>query len=852
MLSVTVKGLWAQKVRFALTGLAVVLGVAFMTGTMVLTATMQRTFDGVFASANRGTDVIVRRGGSVQGDVSVVRDRLDAPVVTRVAAVDGVRAARGSIEEVTQLVRSDGTVTKTEGINVAIGTNWIDDATLNPFTLATGHAPAALDEVVVDQRTARHEHWSLGARLSVLTKSGPETLRLVGIATFGKDGKLAGRPGSTLVATNDATAQRLFGQPGRYDSVLVDGVAGLPPAALQARILASVATPGSGLEAVTGAQGTVDQQAGLKDQLHFFTQFLMAFAFVALFVGSFIIYNTFSIVVAQRSRDLARLRALGARRRQVVRSVLLESALVGILCAAIGVAAGVGLSFAMRAAIGASGLEVPNGAMVLSIGTVATAFAVGVAVSVLSAVVPARRAGRIPPMAALRDTAEYGTERTRRSSMGRIVIGGLMTAAGVACFAMGVSASGGALPLIGGGTLLTVLGVCTLGPVLVRPAVRILGLPLRGLGVTGRYARDNAARHPKRTNATASALMVGIALVGFITVLAASAKSSVEAFVDRSFRSDYVVESGSASQGFSSAIETDVRRIRQVTTLSPERVAPAEVSGKAAPVIGLDTSAIDRLYDLGVSSGSIAAVRGDGVAVSKTKASAAGVRVGDRVPFRFADGSTQTLTVRAVFDGNSVGGDADWLVGLDTYEAHVADQFDRRLFVKFEGTMTPAASRAALGTALQRWPNASVQDRAEFRAAIASKIDALLNLVYGLLGLALLIALIGIANTLALSVHERRQELGLLRALGMRRRQVRRAVRWESALIAVYGTLLGIGLGIGGAWGIVRALSDQGITRFVVPAGPLAIIVTMAGVAAIVAAAGPARRASKLRLLNRD
>jgi putative ABC transport system permease protein len=844
MLKLTVKGLWSHRLRYALTGLAIVLGVAFMAGTLVLSNTMQKTFDAVFASANKGTDVIVRRDGSIKGDAGVTRDRVDAAAIDHVAAVPGVQAAAGAIESTIQLVKADGTLTTTEGLDTALGTNWIGNTRLNPFTLVSGHAPAAANEVVLDKRTADQQHWTLGAPVSVLTKAGPETLRLVGTARYGN---FDGRPGASLIATDDETAQRLFAQPGKYDKVLAAAATGTTPAELDARIATAVATPGSGLEAVPAAQGTADEQAGLHDRLAFINQFLLAFAFIALFVGMFIVYNTFSIVVAQRSKDLAVLRSLGARRSQVRRSVVIESALVGAVCSGIGVAAGLGLAYAMRALIGASGVDLPAGPMVVSGGTVAIAFAVGVGVTVLSAFVPARRASRIPPMAALREIAV----EQRRPSAARVVSGILLTGAGIASFAAGVTTSAdGALLLIGAGALATILGVCVLAPALVGPVVRVLSVPLASFGMVGKYARENTERNPKRTSATASALMIGIALVGFITIFAASTKASVAAFVDHSFRADYVVDSGSESQGFSTSIENDIRAASGVAALSPERIAPAQVAGGTSPVIAMDTGAIEHLYDLGVSSGSIDAVHGDGIAVAKSKARADNVHVGDIVPFRFVDGQTVPMTVRAVFDGTSVGGDGDWIVGLDTFQAHVADQFDRRLFVSFESGVPAATSRTELEAALRPWPNASVQDGAEFRAAITAKIDALLNLVYGLLALALLIAVLGIANTLALSVHERRRELGLLRAIGMQRRQVRRAVRRESVLTAVLGTVLGLGLGVAGAWGIVKALSDQGVTHFVVPVGSLAIITVLAAVAGVLAAAGPARRAAKLDVLD--
>jgi putative ABC transport system permease protein len=844
MFSLTLKGLWAHKLRYALTSLAVVLGVGFMVGTKVLTDTMERTFEGVFDSANEGTDVIVRRDAAIDGELATARDRVEAGVVDRVAAVAGVDAARGSIQGVTQLVKADGTTSATDGLGVTMGANWIDDERLNPFSLSSGRAPRAPGEAVIDENTAKDQGRALGDSIRVLTHAGPAELTVVGTATYGA---LGGVPGSSLVATSDATAQRLFAQPGRYDSVLVAGAAGMTSAELTERIESSVASPGSGLEALTGDQDTADKQADFEDDLAFVRQFLMAFAYVALFVGMFIIYNTFSIVVAQRMRDLAMLRAIGARRGQVLRSVVLESIMVGLVSAAVGLAVGVGLSFGLRALLAAGGVDIPSGSLVVSSATITTAFVVGVGVSVLSAVMPAVRAGRVRPIAALRDVA---VDRSGLS-LGRVAFGLLLTAAGVVTFALGLSASGkDGLPLIGLGAMTVILGVFTLGPVLVGPAIRLLGAPTRLFGVTGKYARENARRNPKRTAATASALMIGVALVGFITILAASTKDSIAAAVNRSFRADYVVESGSWTQGFATTIEDDLRAVPEVALVSPVRSAPAEVDGSITDVMAVDTAVIDKLYDLKVTSGSITSVHGGAVAVTADKARDDGLSIGGKVAFRFADGETESLTVRAVYDGNAIGGEATWIVGLDTFERHVADQFDRRVFVTVAPGLAAAGSRAALDAALTEWPNAALQDQAQFKESIAGQIDQLLNLIYGLLALTVVIALIGIANTLALSVHERTRELGLLRAVGMHRRQLRRAVRWESLLIAVLGAALGAVLAIGGAWGVVKALDDQGVTQLTLPAVQLAVILGMAGVAGVLAATGPARRAAKLNVLE--
>ncbi|MGH2684294.1 MAG: ABC transporter permease, partial [Actinomycetota bacterium] len=664
MLKLTLKGLRAHKLRYLLTGLAVVLGVAFMAGTMVLTDTMEKTFDGVISTANDGTAVIVRQGAAIDGDFSGARERIDGTVVDQIAAIEGVDTARGSIQGFAQLVHADGTASANHGIGVTIGANWVDDERLSPFTLASGTAPASPDDAVLDKGTADEEGWTIGDRFTVLTKEGPHELTLVGTATYGD---IDGIPGSTLVATTDATAQALFAEPGRYDVALVAAADDITAADLKARLDLSIATTDSGLEAITGEADTADKQADLKDDLSFFNSFLMAFAYVALFVGTFIIYNTFSIVVAQRTKEMAMLRAIGARRKQVLRSIVLESVVVGIVAAALGLLGGIGLSYGLRALLGTAGLDIPSGSLVLAPNTIITAFVVGLTVSVLSAIGPAIRASRVRPMAALRDVA---IDRSGVSTA-RAITGMLLTAAGVTAFGAGVVGTGnGALSLLGLGTALVIVGIITLGPVLVRPVLRVLGAPIAATGITGRYARENAHRNPKRTAATASALMIGVALVGFITILASSTTASVEAAIDKSFRADYVIDSGSWDQGFAPSIEDDLAAVDGVERMSPMRSAPVEVEGGTTDVLAMDTSVLDQLYDLELTAGSLDAVKGDGVALKAQDADDKGLALGDSVTFRFAGGTDVPLRVRALYDSALPGaGHSSWLVGLDTFEA---------------------------------------------------------------------------------------------------------------------------------------------------------------------------------------
>ena len=844
MFNLTRKGLWAHKVRFLLTGLAVVLGVAFMAGTMILTDTMGKTFDGLFATSNEGIDVVVQRSATLETDIAEVQERVDADVLDRIREIEGVDAAAGSIQGFAQLVGADGEAIATDGLGGTLGTTWIDDERLNPFELLSGRAPEGPSEIVLDQATVEREGWALGDSVGVLAKDSTTPMSIVGTAGFGD---VEGVPGFTVIGADDATAQAMFAQPGSYDAVVVAADEDTTAAALTERITAEVGSPD--LEVLTGEADTATKQAEFKEDMSFFSTFLLAFAYISLFVGMFIIYNTFSIIIAQRMREMAMLRAVGASRRQVLRSVLVESAVIGAVASAVGLGAGVLMSFGLRALLSGVGLEIPSGDVVITTGTIATAFVVGITVTMVSSVGPALRASRIAPIAALRETAiERTTASLRRTVLGLAVLG-----AGVVGFAAGGTGLGaGAVRLLGIGVLTATLGVFVLGPVIARPAMHVLGLPTKVSGATGHLARENAKRNPRRSAATASALLIGVALVGFITILAASTKASTGEAVDRSLRADYVVNSGAwGSGGFGTSIEEDLRALPEVEALSPLRTVPAMVEGTTTKVSAFDTTVVEELVDFGVTAGDVADIHGDGIGLATDKATELGVGIGDPVTVGFSSTGDKELTVRALFDGDLVSaGGMDHVIGLDTFEANVTDVFDEQVYVSIDDDVAAATSTAAIERVLEAWPNAELQDQAGFKEAITDEIDTMLNLIYGLLALAVIIALIGIANTLALSVHERTRELGLLRAVGMTRRQLRTAIRWESVLISLLGTGLGFVIGVSGAWGITQAAADDGVTTLVIPGGQLAVIVGLAILAGVLAALGPARRAARLNVLE--
>ena len=844
VLVLTLKGLWAHKLRFLLTGVAVTLGVSFMSVSMILTDTMAATFDDVLAENNSGVDAIVQRPAAIEGLGDDVRERLDESTLLTVNEVDGVAAASGSVQGFAQLVRADGDVAQNV-MGATIGANWIDDARLNPFELADGDAPDGPGEAVVDRATVEGEGWTLGDSFTVLGKTGPKDLRLVGVATFGE---IDGIPGSTMIATDLVTAQTMFGEPGRFDAILVAKEGSLTADELALRLRA--AFPADDVEVLTGEADTAAKQDDLRENLKFFNTIQLSFAYIALFVGVFIIYNTFSIVVAQRTRDLALLRAIGASRGQVMRSVLIEALAVAAAAVGSGLVAGVGMSFALRALIAKVGLSIPSGPIVITTSTIVTSVVVGALVTVVSAVAPALRAGRVAPIAALRDVS---FDRSHLS-VKRAVSGVVVVAVGSLLSAAGVKGSGSsALTQLGLGAATTLVGLFVLGPVIARPIMRVLGIPARMTsGAVGHLAVENARRNPKRTAATAAALMIGVGLVGFITIVASSATVAVEQQVDQSFRADYVIESGQWGEGgLSPDLADELRTIPGVTTVAPVRVAPVLVDGDSTQVAGVDPSSLDAVYDLDPVYGRIADLGAGRVAVDSGTATDYRLEVGDHVTMTFARTGDVDLTVAMVFDTQFAGtGSTSWIVDLDSYEANVSDQYDRQVYVRFASSAEAVAARAAIDGVLDSWPNGELQDQAEFKQSIIAEINQLLNLIYGLLALAIIIALIGIANTLALSVHERTRELGLMRAVGMLRSQVRTLVRWESVLIAVFGTALGLILSLVGAWTIVQALADEGITEVVVPTGRIGVIVAVAVVAGVVAALLPARRAARLDVLR--
>ena len=846
MWRITVAGLIGHKLRYALTALAVLLGVAFMAGTFVFTDTIGRTFDGLFTDVYRGTAAVVRaeRPFSPTANFSSQRDRIDASLADRIRTVPGVADVRLGIEGYAQLVGSNGKAIGNPGAGApTLGEAWNDTVRMNPYHFVKGRPPYDATEVAIDKHSADVGHLKVSDRVLVLTKGAPARYTLTGIVRWGSaDSPL----GASITLFDRSTAARVLGEPGKVDEIAIAADPGVSQAQMVHRLRAAL--PSRKLDIVTGAQITREGQNEVRKALSFFDTFLLAFALIALFVGSFLIFNTFSIVVAQRLRELALLRAVGASRGQVMRSVLGESVLIGFLASAAGIGAGVGLAVGLRALLSAVGMDIPATGMVVTARTIVVCLVLGTAITVVAALSPARKAGRVPPVAALREVAI--SEETRRGR--RAVSGGSVVAAGAGALVLGLFADvDNSIAYVGAGAGLVFLGLAILGPLMARPLSRAVGAPLRWRGTVGQLARNNAARTPKRTASTAAALMVGVALVALMSVLASSLKASIGNVVDRTMRADFVVDSGGqpgSIAGFSPTLTARLAALPQVDTATGVRAGTVRIAGADKIVLGIDPRHVDALFDVGVTHGDLAGMTANGIAISQRAADDRHLVVGRRVAVTFTTTGTKDFTVQAIYSARDLAG--DYVLPLAAADANFPSKLDFQVYVKLAAGVAGKDGRSAVDRVLKAYPTAKALDRTEYKQQQMQQIDQLLNLVYGLLGLALFIALVGIANTLALSISERTRELGLLRAVGMTRGQLRSVVRLESVIIASMGAVQGLVVGTLFGWAIVSALKSEGVSQLSVPVLQLVVVAVLAAVAGVLAAVAPGRRAARLDVLR--
>ncbi len=844
MVRTALRNLLAHKVRLFTTGLAVMLGVAFMAGTLVLTDTVTKTFDNLFANAYAGTDAMVRAKASFNdpNGFGEQRGRIEASLLDKVAGVDGVALASGDVWGFAQVVGRDGEPVGNPGAGPpTIGTNW-PEGKLNTWTLVAGRPPRGDHDVVLDKGVADDAGYTVGDRATILVKGAPLKATVTGIARIGG----ADSPGgATFAMFTTSAAQRYVGEVNKFDSISVAADKGVSQREVSTRIRAVLPR---GVEVVTGATVTKENQDALRNGLSFFRTFMLVFALVALLVGGFIIFNTFFITVAQRTRENALLRAIGATRRQVLAAVLIEALGVGVVASALGLAAGIPLAAGLKALVAGFGFPIPAGSIVLATSSAVVAFSCGVIVTLVAAVSPSRKAAKVPPVAAMRDVAVGSTGYGSRQ---RIYVGSGILALGAAALVYGLFGNpGNAVAIVGLGVFLVFIGVSALGRTVALPLSRVIGLPLPRLrGISGRLARENAMRNPKRTAATASALMIGVGLVTFITIFAASTKASFGKTVDQAFSGDLIATSGqNGAGGVSPEFTQRVNKLPQIREAGGVRAGLASVDGKTEPLLGVGRPAFD-IFDLKPTAGSPDDLDANSIAVFDDVAADKHLRIGDTVPVTFTATGTKDMTVRMIYDRNP-GGSTNWLLSTDAFTANYPDQKDVQVFIKKASGATPDEALAAVKKVANDYPGVKVLNQAEYKAEQTGFVDQLLGLVYAMLALAIIIALLGIGNTLTLSIVERTRELGLLRAVGMTRAQLRSAIRWESVIIAVQGALLGLVIGVFFGWALVSALRDQGLNTFTVPILTLVVVVVLAALAGVVAAVLPARRAARLDVLR--
>jgi putative ABC transport system permease protein len=832
MRNVTLKGLLAHKLRLLLTALAIILGVTFISGTFILTDTLHNTVTSLFSSVYSKIDFQVRGVAQFGNDTSnATRDPISESLLAAVRSVPGVELAGGSVQGYAQFIAPDGKAIENGG-SPTLGMNYDPDKRVPVLNVVQGGPPVTATDVVVDAATAQTYGFRVGQRVRILFDGPSRTFTISGIVQFGSVGSLAG---ATLAGFTLPTAQAVLNETGELNAINVIAQPGADKATVQ-RDIAKVLPPG--VEVVTG-QTVVDENTNAIDQsLSFFNTALLVFAFISLFVGAFTIYNTFSIIVGQRTRELALLRAVGASRRQVFGSVLAEAAIVGFVSSAVGIGIGVLAALGLKALIGGFGITLPSGPLVFESRTGIVCLLVGTGVTVVSAIGPARRAVRIPPVAALTDRPGDGD---RSASLRRLTAWGTgLTVAGVAILALGLNKS--ASPLVGFGAICLFIGVAMLAPVAARPLSVMIGSPIaRLLGEPGKLGRENSMRNPRRTAQTASALMVGLALVSAMAVFGASLSETITSSVDQATNANLILTSAGKQSGFSSLVPTVAAKAEGVTVETTVYQGQFQVQGSLQALTGVATQHLSDTVTLNMTSGSPAALDNGELLIDSTTATSKHLSVGNTVPVKFAKTGTTTLRIGGVYRVNALVG--SYLVGSGLFLANFQHPAPSVVLLRTTGSET------AVQNALSGYPNVQVQTRDQYEQSQASSVDALLGLVYALLALAVIIALIGIVNTLMLSVLERIHEIGLLRAVGMRRRQVRSMIRSEAVILSLFGAVLGLVIGTPMGLALVASLRKEGFTETSVPYFTLAIFLIVAAVLGLIAADWPARRAAKLDVL---
>lgn len=852
MFRTALRNVLAHKSRLLMTVLAVTLGVAFVSGTLVYTDTFGEAFKKSSAKSFTNVSVAIRPDESAsdhspfsRGQTAKQDPKLTDALLKRAEDLPGAESVTGVLSGSVSLADKHGKpVSQTWGTT---GGNYYSATTKDADTryhFTDGRAPKTSAEIALDSKTAERTGYKIGNIASVSTNGPVMKQKITGIFDT-DDGKVAA--GGTLVLFDNATAHKVLGTAGEYNEITVKAAPGTSDAALESKIEKILP---QGTEAVTGKTLADEQAAQITAETDDMSRVLLCFAGIALFVGVFLIANTFTMLVAQRSKEVALLRAIGASRRQVTRSVLTEAAIIGLVASASGFLLGIAIAAGMRAAMGSTSM--PDGPLIIAPSTGIYALLVGVGVTVLAAWLPGRRSATIPPVAAMNSVHATPTTRSLllRNSIGSLAVAG--GAAGV-LFTTGMKL-GDALYPLGLSTALLVVGVFMLTPLLARPVIAAAAPLLDRFGVAGKLARRNALRNPRRTAATAAALMIGLALVTSMTVVATSVQGASDDRSVAALKSDYVI-----SMANGDSLSPDVRKrldtLPEVTASSPQRLTGASVGDAGTPTLisGVDMKSIGELLNVHLKSGSTKNLSASDALVDSQTADKAGLKAGDTFAVKFYDGKAERLTVAGVYEGNAGNKmliDNGIRVSTTVVDRHLAPVADHLVLVKVKGGPSSKAQDTIV-KALGKNPAIEVLDKKAISDKYSLEVNLLLNVLYGLLAMALLIAVLGVVNTLAMSVFERRHEIGMLRATGLTRAKTKQMVRLESLVISLFGAVLGIGLGICLAWAIGTSITNSLPTyTMTIPYPRIALFLLMAGAIGMVAAAWPARHAAKLNALE--
>ena len=837
MFRLSLKMTLARKGRLLLTSLAIILGTSFLSGTTIFSDTINSTFDRLFTDVFRDVDAYVRSTDSVDTGFGEQRAPSAVSALETILKVKGVSAAVGDMQSYARVIDKDGKpIGQDQGPPTFGGI--ASESMAGLWSVEDGRLAVGPKEMMLDRETAEKGKFEIGDTVRVNALSGTREFTLVGIANYGD---VSSPGGATFALFDQPTASEFLLKPGFVDAFLIKGDGTLSDEELAKAIDAALPADAK-LETLTGAEITEETTSQIKTVLGFFTTFLTAFSYIALGIGCFVIYNVFSITAAQRQRESALLRAIGASRRQVTVSLLVEALIVGVLGSIIGFVAGIGLSRALSALLNAIGLEIPTSGLTIETGAITRTVLIGTVITILSAILPALRSGRVPPVAAMRDTALDTVQKlTRRVAIGLVLI----SAGAVGLFA---AMNDAPVAILGLGVLGVFAGVLVIGPALSKPVAVLLGKPVATLrGVTGAMSQQNAARNPKRTARTAAPVLIGVALVTAFTALAASIKSEIRESIGSSFRGDYALSVNSRGfGGIPISITDQLTQLAEIDQATGVGFIAAKVGDESPFVLVFNPKTADGLYDLEMVEGTQKGLTKNEILVEADKALDKNLSVGSRVQVTLVDGRSMQLTVAGTYT-DAYG---NYAVSRELFEGSNTPLFDSFVYIKTAEGVSDESARTAISAVSEDLGIGKLESRDEYIDTQAGQVDQFLALIYGLLFLSVIIAIVGIIITLLLSVFERRREIGLLRAVGMTRSQVRTMVRWESVITSLFGAVTGVVLGILTGIVIVVSLNDSGFSAFTLPIANTIVILVGAFVVGVIAAVFPAWRATRTEIIS--